>query len=401
LIFDIVRVIISFETKKKSIPLFVIPAGCLVFALLFESRWQYCIGIALALILFLGSYGAGKRLSFLFFKTADQNLFFPLGIGSVLAVSFLLAQFAITPLVLYCIWCVLAVLSFFELPVLNYRIGRSYFWAAPFALFGLWQAWTPETHSAALENALGLSHQILVAGKWMVFPDLLYSAFPPFGQVLTLLFSGMNSDTGVRLFCLALLFQIVSVLVGLLRWLITEPVIGGGNGRDHEQQVDFLYMSKMELMAVPLLMLPAAWLSINLGPADLLASLFFCAGIATIVKEFPVLSSRKGVTAALLFAFALWTKYASVLYVVLLIVLWFSLCGWSFSRENWKQVGSLLLLIFLFWMPFLIRNAAALGDPLYPSLAGVLSDRNWGPAQTQALESDLLAGDRRELHRFS
>ena len=382
--------IISFEARKRGLPLFVIPSACLVFALLFESRWEYCLGIGLALILFLGSYGAGKRLSFLFFKTADQTLFFPLGVGSVLAVSFLVAQFAISPMVFYCIWGSLAILGFFEIPVLNYRIGRSYFWATPFVLFGIWQALTPETHSAALEYSLGLSHQYLLVGKWTVFPDSLYSALPPFGQVLTLLFTGMKSDSGVRLFCLVLLFQIVSVLVGLLRWLITEPVIGGGNGRDHEQQVDLLYMSKTELMVVPLLMLPAAWLSMHLGPADLLASLFFCAGIATVVKEFPALSSRNRVTAALLFAFALWTKYSAVLYVAILPVLWFSLCSWRISRENWKQIGSLALLILIFWTPFLAQNALTLGDPLYPALDGILSDRGWSPEQSQTLEHDLF-----------
>ncbi len=384
--------IISFEARKRGLPLFVIPSTCLILALLFESRWQYFLGIGLALILFLGSYGAGKRLSFLFFKTADQTLFFPLGIGSVLAISFALAQFPIMPIIFYCIWGALAILGFFEIPVLNYRIGRSYFWAAPFALFGIWQALTPEIHSATLEYSLGLAHQYLVLGKWTVFPDSVYTAFPPFGQVLTLLFSGMKSDSGVRLFCLVLLFQIVSVLVGLLRWLITEPVIGGGNGRDYEQQVDLLYMSKTELMVIPLLMLPAAWLSIRLGPADLLASLFFCGGIATVVKEFPALSSRYRVTAALLFAFALWTKYASVLYVAFLPLLWFSLCDWRMSRENWKQIGILMLLIFVFWTPFLVRNTLTLGDPLYPALDGILSDLNWSPSQSQLLDNDLFTG---------
>ncbi len=384
--------IISFEARKKGLPVFVIPATCLVFALLFESRWQYCLGIVLALILFLGSYGSGKRLSFLFFKTADQTLFFPLGIGSVLAVLFLVAQFAVSPIVLYCIWGALAIIGFFELPVLNYRIGRSYFWAAPFVLLGIWQALTPETHTATLENSLGLAHRYLVAGKWTVFPDSVFSAFPPFGRTLTLFFSGMKSDSGVRLFCVVLFFQIVCVLVGLLRWLITEPVIGGGNGRDHEQQVDLLYMSKTELMAIPMLMLPAAWLSIRLGPADLLASLFFCAGIATVVKEFPALTSRYRVTAALLFAFALWTKYAVFLYVAFLPVLWLSLCSWRMSRENWKQIGALMLLICLFWSPFLVRNALTFGDPLYPALDGILQDPNWSPSQSQMLESEVFTG---------
>src|SRR5207249_5581093 len=98
------KMIISFESRKKSYPAFLVLICYAAMAFVFKDRWKYCAGILLALALFLGSYGIGKRLSFLLFKTADQTLYFPLGLGSILALTYAVASFFTTPLFFYSLW---------------------------------------------------------------------------------------------------------------------------------------------------------------------------------------------------------------------------------------------------------------------------------------------------------
>ena len=74
--------IIGFEIEKRSLPLYILPLSYLILAMIFPDRWKYASGLILALVLFLGSYGLGKRLSYILFKIADQTLYFPLGLGS-------------------------------------------------------------------------------------------------------------------------------------------------------------------------------------------------------------------------------------------------------------------------------------------------------------------------------
>ena len=135
--------IIGFEIEKRSLPLYILPLSYLILAMIFPDRWKYAAGLILALVLFLGSYGLGKRLSFILFKIADQTLYFPLGLGVVLAVVYAIAEFTTAPMLFYLIWGALVVVAAFETPVLNYRLRRVYFWAAPFVLLGYWSTLTP------------------------------------------------------------------------------------------------------------------------------------------------------------------------------------------------------------------------------------------------------------------
>src|SRR5688572_29415385 len=269
--------VITFESRKKSYPAYIVLFSYALAALLFKDRWEYLLGLLLALTLFLGSYGLGKRLSFLIFKTADQSLYFPIGLGCVLLITFVAGSFSTGRALIYPVWGVLLLLSVFEFPVLTYRINRNYFWAAPFICLAFWSSFSPSVFEGTLEYYSGLAHQYLAIGKILPLPANLYTSFPPLGTALNLLFAATGFDTGVKSFHLLIYFQIISILVSLLRWLITEPVFAGGNGRDQDDQTDLLYMTRMEFLVVPMLLVPVIFTVFHEQTFDLLASLFFCA----------------------------------------------------------------------------------------------------------------------------
>ena len=378
--------VITFESRKKSYPAYLFVFTYAVAALLFKDRWQYLVGLLLALGLFLGSYGLGKRLSFLIFKTADQSLYFPIGLGCVLVVAYFTGSFSTSRTFFIPIWGALALLSAFEWPVLAYRINRNYYWGAPFILLAFWASFTPSLFSTTLEYYLGLAHQYVAIGKIISLPQNLYSSLPPFGPTLALLFSSIGFESGIKPFNLLIYFQIISILVSLLRWLITEPVFAGGNGRDQDYQTDLLYMTRTELLVIPMLLLPIAFAAFHEQTFDILAALFFCAAVASLVKEYDGLTMLKIWNIGLLLAFALWTKYSVLVYVPWIGLLWFALTRWRLSRENWKTFGLLFATVLLFWLAIPVRNIIQHDDPFYPVFSG-----DWTPAQSLYLESQIMS----------
>lgn len=383
--------IIGFEIEKRSLPLYILPLSYLILAMIFPDRWKYAAGLILALVLFLGSYGLGKRLSYFLFKIADQTLYFPLGLGVVLAVVYAIAEFTTAPMLFYLIWGALALLAAFETPVLSYRLRRVYFWAAPFVLLGYWSTLTPVLFFDSLVYHLGLPYQYLAAGEMSVLPYNMFSAFPPFDQVLNLLFLSMDSICGLKAFSIVMYLQIIAVLSGLLRVITAGGIsVRGGNGRDREATNEFEF-ARTEFLAILMLLLPAAWILVHILTAELLLGLFFCSGVIFLTKEFEALSWRKLFTAALFFAFSAWTKSNVMLYVFFVFVLWFSLNRWRFSIESLKKLGLLFAMILILLLPFFIRNYLTVGDPLYPAFAGVFSVKNWSNQQSIALQADISA----------
>lgn len=378
--------ILSFDLRKKGFPLYVIPLGYLAVSLIFPDRWNYLIGVVLACVLYLGSYGLGKQLSFFFFKTADQKIYTILGLGFVLSVSYLLFTFSTKPLVLYCIWGFLLLFAVFEFPVFNYRMPRAYWWGAPLVLLGFWSSFTPTTFFDALVYHLGLPSEYLITGKMSVWPNYLYSSFPPFGLVLNTLFLGLKSESGIKLFSILMYFQIIAVLVSTIRWFYVTPVRRGGNGRDQDGY-DAFGSIRSEFVVFAALLIPSVWIQTHIVTGDMLVALFFCAAVITLVKECEDLTNRKIATIAFLFAFSIWTKWNVLLYVLLLPVLWFFLV-----RKQWRELGFLYGWIFLLILPLLVRNYLNLGDPFFPSLSGIFNTPTWTTRQSLAIELDSLSG---------
>jgi hypothetical protein len=383
--------VITFESRKKSFPAYLFVFTYTLAALIFKDRVQYLMGLGLALVLFLGSYGLGKRLSFFIFKTPDQSLYFPIGLGCALILTFFVVSFSADRSIFYGIWGCLALLSAFELPVLAYRVNRNYFWAAPFILLAVWSSFSPSLYPLTLEYYLGLAHHYLAIGKIVSLPQNLYSSLPPFGPTLTLLFSSIGVDIGVKAFNLLIYFQIVAILVSLLRWFITEPVFARGNGKDQDYQTDLMFMTRMELLVIPMLLVPIVFAVFHQQTHDLLTSLFFCAAIASLIKEYDSMTTLKVWNIGLLLAFALWTKYSPLFYIPWIALLWFGLSGWKFTKENWKVFGLIVATAFLFWLAVPVRNGMQYKDPFYPAFSGILSNSNWSPIQDLYFENEVMS----------
>ncbi len=385
--------IIQLEIEKQSFPIYFLPLAYLALALLFPDRWKYAADLVLALVLFLGSYGLGKRLSYLFLKITDQTVYFPLGLGTLLAAAYAAAAFTTKPLFFYSVWGVLGILALLEVPVLTYRIRRTYLWGAPFVLLAFWSTLTPVTFFDSLVYHLGLPYQYLADGRMAVLPHHWYSSFPPFDQVLNLLFVGMGLDNGIKVFSVILYFQILGILMSLLRWILHGFTIGG-NGRDHEYESGSdRESSRTELLVLLMLLFPSAWILIHLVTAELLVGLFFCSGIALLVKEYEGISLRIVASSALLLAFSAWSKANVLLYIFLIPLLWVQLCRWRPGIQDWKNLWLLCGMIFLFLLPLFARNFILLGDPLYPAFAGILGVKNWSPQQDIAWQLDHTSGD--------
>jgi hypothetical protein len=388
---------INFQIEKRSFPIYIIPASYLAFAMLFPDRWNYAAGLGLALILFLGSYGLGKRLSYLVFKISDQTMYFPLGLGLTLGVVYLAGVFSTQPLLFYLTWGSLALLAFPEIPILTYRLRRAYLWGVPFVLLGFWSSFTPVTFYDSLVYYLGLPYQYLANGRVSVLPFELYSAFPPLNQVLNLLFIGMHVDGGINAFSIILYLQVIAILVGLLRLVSTDEFSRSrGNGRDQSGYESWEF-EKNELLVNPMLMLPAAWILIHILTAEMLVGLFFCSGVALLMKEFDALTLRKLWVVALFLGFSALTKSNVLLYLPFLFILWFVHSRWNFSKEKLQSMGLLFAMILLILAPFFIRNYIKLGDPLYPALSGFLELKNWGRQQSLALQQDIAATENRGI----
>lgn len=385
---------ITFDSGKKSYPIYLLPASYAIFATLFPDRMEYWIGLLFALVLYLGSYGLGKRICFSLLKTADQTLYFPVGLGSVLAVVYVATSFQIGGMLLYIIWGGLVVLSAFESPILTYRISRSYFLAAPVVLLLFWMSLTPPVFPDALISFLGLPQQYVAAGKSFLDPAHLDSTMPPFFYSMSQLFIGWGFVTGIRVFQIILYFQTLSVLASLLKWFMTEPVLGMIGSSSSDAHVDMVYVSRMDLLVLPALLTPGMALLLHFGTPDLLVALFFCAGIASLMKEFDTLTNPKIYCVAMLFAFALWTKHNVILYVLLIPLLWLGLDGWKFTKTGRRPLLRLLLSVIVLWVPLLIRNAMVLGDPLFPAMAGIVSLKDWIPSQTQAVVTTYFSEPR-------
>lgn len=386
--------IVTFESRKNSFPTYYLLIAYCLMALLFKDRLQYLLGAGLAVVMFLGCYGIGKRTCFSVLKITDQSLFFPLGLGILLGTSYIAGIFALDRTILYVIWGTLVGFAAFEAPILTYRMNKSSLWGAPLVLLAFWMVLTPATFAETLRFEAGMADLYWVHSKIIVITNYLYSSFPPFGPVLYALYSGFDNASGVRVFHLLIFFQIVSILIALLKWLITEPVFaseGVGNGNP---QTELLYLSKSELMLIPLLYFPAAYTLIYFGTSDLLASLFFCCGIAYLIKEFDGLSVRKLFHVALLLGFSLWVKLGVLAYIALSPALWFALNRWRWTRGFWKEIGLIWGCVFLMWLPLLIRNGLAFGDPIYPALAGLVTNENWSASQSVAFVRDFMQASR-------
>jgi hypothetical protein len=140
-----------------------------------------------------------------------------------------------------------------------------------------------------------------------------------------------------------------------------------------------------------LALFPAPWILIHLITADLLASLFFCCGVAAVIRTASVPNSTSTFLPALFLSFAIWTKINCLLYTALVPILWFLIANNQSFIERGKKIALQAILVFLFLLPLFVRNFVAVGDPLYPGLKSLFPTSGWSFEQQRALQFDSFS----------
>ena len=344
-------------------------------ALFFPDRWNYLLGLLLALALYLSAWCLGRRIASHFLPLRDETIFFPLGLGIYLLLAYGAALIS-TGFVNY-FWILGGILALFELRILFRKLPVQFLWALPFVLLGFWSSLTPSVFFDTLVYHLGLPMQDLVSGKMQTLPHNLFSTFPPFEFVLNLLFVKLNALSGIKVFSILLVFHIIYLLVDLTAQLMKE---------ESNQNL------KSEFIVLPLLFLASIWTQVHLVTADLLVAMFLISAITCMIKSRLAIDYKLVIAVAVLAAWAGWTKPTALPYTLLLAVLWFPL---NLVRLNLKKFVLLFAIIFLLICPLFIRNFVSTGDPLYPALSTALENPNWSREQQLAWDVDTAPKENR------
>jgi hypothetical protein len=351
------------------IPLYALSLTYIIFSLIFPDRWNYVFGFVFASVLWLASRSIGRNI-FSNNSSIPDSWMFPTGLGVILAAATIITSFSTAHWLLTTLWILLAILAMFELSYLSIRIPLKYGFFAPLIALAFLSSQTPTTFFDALSYHLGLPYQYLEFGRMRVLDHQLYSTFPPFEQVLNLLFVSFELISGIKLFSLILYLGVIHVLAEFL------PA-------ESNSDLDPKFVCWI------LALFPAPWILIHLVTADLLASLFFCCGIAAAIR-FAGTSTRT-ILPALFLAFAIWTKINCLIYSAFVPLLWLLIAKKETFVEKIKAVGFQTILVFLFLLPLLIRNFVAVGDPLYPGLKNIFPRSAWSFEQQRALQLDSFS----------
>src|SRR5262245_9582515 len=141
----------------NGIPLYALFLTYVVFALIFPDRWNYILGSAFCLMLWLASRSIGRRV-FAHHSSIPDSLLFPAGLGIILAAATILSSFSTAHWVIVIFWILLAAASFFDIQYLEIRLPLKYIFFAPLLLLAFWSSFTPTTFFDALSYHLGLPY---------------------------------------------------------------------------------------------------------------------------------------------------------------------------------------------------------------------------------------------------
>ncbi len=365
--------------QNRTIPLFVFPLGYAFLACIFPDRFLYLPGLLLSVVLVLASVHTGRRMASILGRLSPSvevwnASCFPLGLGIILGVSYVCFSISTHTMVVALLWIIAACLGLFEIRLLRSQVSSKLLWTLPFLLLAAWSSFTPATFFDALVYHLGLPYRYLSDGEMSIIPHHLYSSFPPFEQVLNVLFVATGAVSGIKIFSTFILFGTgYSVFVFL---------------REENAETDV----RFELSILPLLLLPTVWLLVHLITADLLTALFFCSGCLLLLRR----QNDQFAMAAILIAFSGWTKSNVYLYFPALLLL-FPL---KLSRSGLYSAIKVFAIIVLILLPLWIRNFIVLGDPVYPVLSQKLSGRYWSEAEEKALRKDSFPDRVNDIQTF-
>ncbi len=112
---------------------------------------------------------------------------------------------------------------------------------------------------------------------------------------------------------------------------------------------------------------------------DILLTLFTLAVVLVLMSGKEIAGNRKFFVLGLLLGFMLGIKYsaAGMLIGIIIAVL--------YDRVNLKHLGIAILVTFLAFMPWMVKNQLYIGNPLYPLLERIFDGKNWDNVQAAQL----------------
>jgi 4-amino-4-deoxy-L-arabinose transferase-like glycosyltransferase len=218
----------------------------------------------------------------------------------------------------------------------------------------------PPTAIDELIYHLEVPRQILQVGGWTLFQDNIYAYFPQLGEMFFLFGLGLSGEVAAKLFH------------GLFGLLLALAIFGFSRAR--------LSAGHALFAAIVFLTVPTVIQLLSIAYVDLLFAFYAFLAFCSLFEYF---RERSAVWLLLsgLFAGGAWAvKYTGMQYTMLLFVL--VLLEHLISRR--KKISPYVLLLplvsFLVVSPYLVRNWATTGWPLFPFNLGpfsLSSGLNW------------------------
>lgn len=218
---------------------------------------------------------------------------------------------------------------------------------------------TPVIHYDALTNHLAIPAEYLARGGIEAIPYNMHANLPPASHMIyALLIAGAGGDT-IPLFHLLVAVFIAIAFVSLVQ---EGPTFGWLLGW-------LLFVS-----------IPQVSLLFSLVDIDFLVTLF-CFAVLVLYRLTAESMGRRGLLLlAAHLAFLCSLKYQSVVFVSLVV----ALLGLRLYRtgESVRRFVLMVLLLLALVAPFLAKNLAYTGDPVFPFLSGIFTIQSSTPEET-------------------
>jgi hypothetical protein len=138
---------------------------------------------------------------------------------------------------------------------------------------------------------------------------------------------------------------------------------------------------------------PEFWIHQTLGVVDLSIAAFLIFGAVWCLEAFRLQDWSRAILAGIAFGFVVGSRYQGIL-----LVGWIVLAAMVWERVDVRRAAAVGAIASALTLPWLIRNFAAFGNPVYPLMHGLLGGAEWSAAQAAVLQSVVTGPGLSALH---